>query len=150
MRSSGLEPYIRVRVRHPVAFLAAVIDHFAHETFLSLEGDLSHLDVTLVAPISTEPTPILRRNTTWPKEDFVVFVVTPETREPLIRSVLPRVGLRSRVMHVQLASGGRLVCGAYDQFDASCVWIDASIGEQAVRALRDAEIIQSYEFAQKT
>jgi hypothetical protein len=145
-----LKAVFRIRVQQPVEFLKAVLARFTVDAYLSLEGDLSHLSCGLLTPIATEPNSVLRRNTIWPKEDFAIFAVTDETREPLTRSLLPQVGVRSHVMHVQLASAGQLVCGAYDQFDESCVWVDSSFGEQALRALHNAHVIDSYELVEQT
>ena len=135
----------QVRVREPVEFVRAALDHFQPDCLLSLEGDLSHCDTAHVPGASSEPTDVLRRSTISPKQEFIVLPVTAETRETISREVLPQVGLKNRVLHVQVASGGRLVLGAYDSFHRECCWVDQSIGPDTISSWKDSGIIGWYE-----
>ena len=135
----------QVRVRKPVDFVCAALTHFQPHCFLSLEGDLSHYDLTRIPDASGEPTEVLRRNTIAPKQDFIILPVTPTTFETISRQVLPQVGLKHRILHVQIASDDRLVLGAYDAFHRECCWVDQCVGEDTVLAWKDSGIIGWYE-----
>jgi hypothetical protein len=132
-----------VDVRRPIEFLSAVLEAFCGQARLSLEGDLEALRGVSLPGASRDETSCLRRNTIWPKQDFIVV--------PLVREILPtlvalcsRLGLRRRVLHVQIEDGGALVFGAYDQFDPSCVWVSARFGESELQRLVQHGVIASY------
>jgi hypothetical protein len=134
-----------VRVREPVEFVRAALKHFHRDCFLSLEGDLSRFDPALVPGASREPSALLRRNTIWPLLDFVILPVTAATAETICRRVLPQVGLKHHVVHVQVASEGHLVLGARDNFGRDCVWIDQGIGKEGIVSLLDSGVIGWYQ-----
>jgi hypothetical protein len=135
----------QVRVREPVDFIRAALTYFQPHCFLSLEGDLSHYDSSRVPDASDEPTEVLRRSTIWPKQQFVILPVTSMTLETISRQVLPQVGLKHRILHVQVAFGGRLVLGAYDAFHRECCWVDQCIGQDTISSWKESGIIGWYE-----
>ena len=118
----GSRPYL-VDVRDPRRFVSAALELFPDGGHISLEGDLALLDRRDLSGLSTETTPILKPNTLEPHQDFTVVPITPATRKALIESALHRVGLRKRVIHVQIESAGRLVLSACDNFHPECTWI---------------------------
>jgi len=134
-----------VHVRKPIELVRFALEHFQGDCLLSLEGDLSRLDVSLIPGASRKPTDLLPRNTILPKQDFVILPVTAATIDAIDRHVLPHVGLREHVEHIQIASKGKPVFGAYDNFDPGCVWIDQAIGKDAIVSLLDSGIIKSYQ-----
>jgi hypothetical protein len=135
----------QVRVRKPVDFIRAALTHFQPQCFLSLEGDLTHVDPAHILDASGEPTDVLRRNTISPPQQFVILPITPSTFETVSRKVLPQAGLKHRILHVQIASGGRLVLGAYDAFHREGCWIDRCVGEETVSSWKASGIIGWYE-----
>jgi hypothetical protein len=135
----------QVRVKKPVDFIRAALTYFQPQCFLSLEGDLCHYDSARLPGASVEPTDVLRRNTLSPRQDFVIVPVTPETLETVTRQVLPQVGLKHRILHVQIACAGRLVLGAYDAFHREGCWIDRCVGEETVSSWKASGIIGWYE-----
>jgi hypothetical protein len=134
----------QVRVRKPVDFVRTALQHFSSECFLSLEGDLSRIDTMAITGAAHAATTLLRRNTTWPEQQFVIFPVTADTTDVICKRVLPQVGLKHHVLHVQVASCGRLVLGAFDKFHNDCVWIDQSIGREGITSMLDSGIIGWY------
>ncbi len=113
----------RLVVRHPMKLLAAILDEFRGDGRLSLEGDLSQCDLRGISVVANEPIGVLRRNTLYPQQDFVVLPLDADTPELIKRQILPRVGIRNRVIHLPIEKGGKLVFAAYDPFDPDCVWI---------------------------
>jgi hypothetical protein len=134
-----------VRVKKPVDFVRAALKHFRKYCFLSLEGNLSRFDPTLVPGASGNPSALLRRNTISPVLDFVILPVTAATADTICQEVLPQVGLKHHIIHVQVASEGRLVLGAYDNFNRECVWIDQAFGNEGIGSMLDAGIIGWYQ-----
>ena len=95
-------------VRRPITLLEALFDRFQGDAHLSLEGDLSQCNLRRIRALTKEPIGILTRNTSDPQQDFVVFSLDAETVELLKRQVLPRVGIGSWVLHVQIERSGKL------------------------------------------
>lgn len=125
-----------------------IVRRFAEGSLMSLEGDLSTIRRLSIPGESQRPTQLLRRRTDDPIQDFIVVPVTPETVAVLEKRLLPRVGLRNRVLHVQLESGGELVFAAYDQFHPDCVWISETVGECFVESLRECGAVSGYRAAE--
>lgn len=136
---------VQVRVRKPVEFVCAALRHFTRDCFLSLEGHLSRMDVTLIPGPSLEPTSLLPRSCLAPTIDFVILPVTSDTLETVCRHILPKIGLKHEVNHVQIASEARIVLSAYDNFHRELVWIDRSIGEDALESMRRSGVIGWYD-----
>jgi hypothetical protein len=132
----------RVDVRHPVEFLGAVIDAFGEAARISFEGDLDVLRQVRLPGASEGETAALRRGTTTPSQDFRVIPLSREV-VPSLLAVLPRVGLRSNVLHVQVEQAGQLVFGAYDHFGPSTVWVSQSFGMSRLDALLQQGVIRS-------
>lgn len=85
---------------------------------------------------------ILRRNTTWPLQDFVILPLEDETRDQ-IREVLHRVGLKRLVWHVQIEKAGEQVFGAYDMFDNGC-WASEAVGKEVLDSLVERGVLKGY------
>jgi hypothetical protein len=131
-------------VKRPIELVGALISHFGAGGRMSLEGDLSQLDETVRATGSNKEGLKLRRNTISPRQDFLIVELDDETI-PLIRQrVLPSVGLNSRVIHLQIENGGKLVFGAYDNFDRECVWVSEVVGVDLLDRLVADGILRSF------
>jgi hypothetical protein len=134
----------QVRVKKPVEFICAALRHFRQDSFISLEGDLSCYDSTLIPTASQEPTTILQRHTIWPEQQFIILPITDATADTICRCILPQIGLKHKIVHVQIAAEGRLVLGAYDSFHDDCVWIEQTIGSESIVSLLKDGIIGWY------
>jgi len=53
--------------------------------------------------------------------DVAILPVTAATSDFISQKILPEVCLQQQVIHVQIASEGRLVLGAFDNFHHDCV-----------------------------
>ena len=136
----------RVSVKRPIEFLTSVLEAFSSEedAKVSFEGDLQMLRNASLAGASTDETTCLRRQTLEPILDFLVIPLSRHNLRVLV-SLCGRVGVRTRVIHVQIESGGVLVFGAYDQFDPAGAWISTRFGEANLLRLQGQRVIDSYE-----
>ena len=60
-------------VRDRYRFLLAVMKVLAGEAHISFEGDLHGFGLYNLPGASSDETSVLKRNTLWPKQDFVVL-----------------------------------------------------------------------------
>jgi hypothetical protein len=94
--------------------LLAVMKHLAGNAEISFEGDLSSLGLHVLLGASTKETEILRRNTSWPRQGYVVVPLTPDTIQPIFRAIGGTIP--QGIIHIQIAKEGKLEFGAYDRF----------------------------------
>lgn len=97
----------RVTVKRPPEFLAAILEAVCGEAMVSFEGDLAVLRDAGLPGMSITETARLRRHTIAPTQEFAVVPVRSDTL-PAMVSLCGRLGLRSRVLHVQIEEGGDL------------------------------------------
>lgn len=115
----------------------------AGDARMSLEGDLSHCRFTDDLVVSREETPILKRNTTWPKQDYVVLRLTPETIAPIFKQVMA-AGLKRAIFHVQIERNGTLELGAYDNFHHECVVTGPGISAVLLEELKKTRVLHDF------
>jgi hypothetical protein len=80
--------------------------------YVSFEGDLSRTSLFQLPEASTTETEPLRRNTSWPEQQFVVLPLSSDRIDPIISALggtIPK-----SILHVQIAVAGRLEAGIYD------------------------------------
>jgi hypothetical protein len=65
--------------------------------------------------LGREEVGLLRRNTLYPRQGFVVLRLEPETVAPIFKQVVA-AGLSRAIIHVQIERAGVLQLGAYDNF----------------------------------
>src|SRR6266849_5227166 len=88
----------------PVQLLQALLPVFQSDSStLSVEGDFSQLDAQLLDNVTI---------TDWPSSGHNRFAQIPLTQhnvEALIESILPRIGIHTRVYHVKVKRAGKLL-----------------------------------------
>jgi hypothetical protein len=107
--------------------LVAIMQHFQGDgSFISLEGTLSSFQAPVLENAVMTETAELKRNTLSPVLDFVVAPLSAHNVDMVSRAVVDNDLLSEGggIIHVQIASGGRLVFGAYDNFHPDCVFVD--------------------------
>ena len=104
----------RWKIQDEREFLVAAMTELAGNAHLSLEGDLSATKVFQLPGTSVDETAILKRNTTWPAQDF--WVVPLET--DLIKAIIAAIGgtVPRGILHIQIEKDGQLELGLYDNF----------------------------------
>ena len=124
------------KVRDKRRFLAAALAELAGVAQVSFEGDLSSTSLFDVAGASSDETQVLKRNTLWPKQDFVVLPLEAEMVGPIMAAVggtVPR-----GIIHIQVQKDGRLELGLYDNFAPKCMFFGSSLTSTFLATLQDA------------
>jgi hypothetical protein len=136
----------RISIKRPIEFLTSVLEAFSsdEDAKVSFEGDLQMLQKVGLASVSLDETTCLRRHILEPMQDFLVIPLSRHNLQVLV-SLFGRVGVRTRVVHVQIESRGGLVFAAYDQFDSEGAWISTRFSEGQLLRLHGQKVIGSYE-----
>ena len=104
------------KVRRKTELLIAMMEALQGDARISLEGGLQGFHLEQLSDISNRETDVLKRNTIWPKQDFLVAPLTKD-----FISVIQRIwksGVPHRVCHIQIERAGILEFGSYDSFSA--------------------------------
>ena len=136
-----------VDVRDKPAFFVAAMRLLAGEARVSLEGNLSGLDLVSVAGATNEESPALRRQTLVPRQDFVVLPVEPDT-VTAIAARIPGARLVADVEHVQIEKNGRLEIGIYDNFDPDSSWAGEAFSVVLLDQLKEKGIVRGWRRAE--
>lgn len=121
------------KVRDKSRFLIALMTELAGNAQVSFEGDLSKLSLQGLPGASNEETPHLKRNTTWPRQDFVVL--------PLEADAIPQIvkayggTLPNAIIHIQIEKSGKRLVGIYDNFLPEFLYLGPEIPERFLQSL---------------
>jgi hypothetical protein len=140
-----VNPFCSLSTRRSIDLLTAMLDMFCGDAYLSLEGDLSQLDYDLFENFQVLPAQALDRNTIWPPQKLVSVALEAETLSIIKRHILPRVGIRKRILHIQIVKQTEMVFAAYDCFDRDLVGVINTVGEPFLSSLVERKAIWSYE-----
>jgi len=102
------------KIRDKRRFLVAAIEELAGDAHISFEGDLRALKLADLPGASTDETASLKRNTLWPRQDFVVSPLEVGSAECILRAIGGTVP--KTVPHIQVEKAGKLEMGLYDSF----------------------------------
>jgi hypothetical protein len=80
-----------------------------------------------MASASGEATAALKRNTLWPKQDFVVVPLEPLASKTIISAIGRTVS--GTIIHIQIEKHGLLQSGAYDNFHPQCIFFGSAVKE---------------------
>jgi hypothetical protein len=101
--------------------LIAMMRELAGDAHISFEGNLSRCQFLPTLRPSFEETPALRRRTAYPKQDFVVLPLLPESVRPILDLILPDNRYLDDIIHIQIERAGELQFGSFDQFHHECI-----------------------------
>jgi hypothetical protein len=121
------------RARDKKRLLAAIMEKLAGDAHISFEGNLRDLKLLSLPGASEEETAVLRRNTTSPKQDFVILPLESLTSQSILSAVgktVPR-----RILHIQVEKSGVLEFGAYDCFHPECVVFGSAVDDALLGSL---------------
>jgi hypothetical protein len=113
------------KVRDKRRFLMAAMEELAGNAHISFEGNLSALGMVHLPGATDEETPVLRRNTLRPRQDFVIL--------PLETDFIPGIGaaiggtLPRSIIHIQIEKMGRLELGLYDNFNVRGIFFGPAL-----------------------
>ena len=110
---------------------------------MSLEGDLSRCRFAGEAIVSKDETPFLKRQTLWPRQDFVVLRLESHAITPLFKQIMA-AGLSRSIIHVQIERSGVLELRAYDNFGAGCVMTGPNVSEALLSELQSERVLRAF------
>jgi hypothetical protein len=104
--------------------LISAMEKLLGNSRISLEGDLSRTGICDLAEVTREETLILRRNTLWPKQDFVVLPLELDR----VKEIISAVGgtIPKALHHIEIEKDGRLEPGVYDNFTPSTTFLGSA------------------------
>ncbi len=122
--------------------LLAMMEEFVGDAHISFEGDLSTLPLSSIPGASQEETGVLRRNTLWPKQDFIVLPLEPSTSKTIISAIGGTVP--NAIIHIQIEKGGTLQFAAYDNFHPQCIIFHSTVKPAFLESLVSESIMRPY------
>ena len=131
----------RWRVRDKRRLLAAVAGKLAGDAHISFEGNLRNLALVNFPAATREETSILKRNTTLPRQDFVVLPLEPTVSDRILSAIgatVPR-----NILHIQIEKAGVLEFAAYDRFDPECVFFGSALQGEFLDSLVIEGLLQN-------
>ena len=121
--------------------LLALMEEFEGDAHVSFEGELRSLPLWTYPGASSLPTDVLKRNTVWPIQDFIVVPLEPSSSKRIylaLGGAVPKT-----VLHVQIEKGGVLQFGAYDNLHPECIFFGSAVRQGLVESLVSKHILQS-------
>lgn len=129
------------RVKDKRRLLLAVMNALAGDSHVSFEGDLRGFPLGHITGASDQETAILKRNTLWPRQDFIVVPLEQGTEGTLLRAIgncVPR-----RIIHIQIEKAGLLQFAAYDRFGPGSVVFGPGVSPKLLQVLVADNILSS-------
>jgi len=121
------------KVRDKPGLLLAILEKLGGNVHMSFEGDLRGFGLDKFPGASDKETPILKRNTIAPRQDFLVVPLESSMAHnifPALSGAVPQ-----RIIHIQLEKDGVLQFGAYDNFDPACLFWGPALDQDFVESL---------------
>jgi hypothetical protein len=116
-----------------------VMEELAGDAHISFEGNFEGLRLLAIPGAVEEETAALKRNTSWPKQDFAVVPLEAGSSETILAAI--GGGLPRKIIHVQIEKAGLLLFGAYDQFQPGCVHFSSTLNRLFLEALVSQGVI---------
>jgi hypothetical protein len=135
--------------RDKPGLLVAMMRALSGNAHISFEGRLSECQLDEIPGSTDQETPILKRNTLVPRQDFIIVPLEPNTLRPILDRVLPEGRVVHDVIHVQIEKNGKLEFGAYDNFHPECIEAGSGVPETVLKDLKSRGVLKSYELAKK-
>ncbi len=118
------------------------LQELAGSALVSFEGDLKGTALLEVHGASGNDTAALRRNTLWPRQDFVVLPLEVETVASIVKAIggtVPR-----GILHIQVEKAERLELGVYDNFAPHVMFFGSSMTPELVEKLREEGVLMPW------
>ncbi len=122
--------------------LLAMMKALAGDAHISFEGDLKALRFSSISGASMEETEALKRNTIWPKQDFIVVPLESSNINPIVSAIGGTIP--STIIHIQIEKGGSLQFAAYDHFHPECIVFHPATDKTILESLVSEGIMRPY------
>lgn len=132
----------RWKVLDKKRLLLVLMEELAGNAHISFEGDLKRLALQHLPDASNDPTEALKRNTLWPKQDFIIVPLEPS----MSKNILAAIGgtVPKSIIHIQIEKNGVLEFGAYDNFHPESIYLGKALDQGIIDSLVAEGIIRSY------
>jgi hypothetical protein len=127
-------------VKDKTRLLTEVMTALAGDAYISFEGNLSGMSLSRLPGCSTDETATLKRNTSWPQQDFIVLPLEPSTVLPIMKGIGGTIP--NRILHIQIDKNHHLEFAAYDNFHPGCVVLGAALGTDVRQRLISTGILR--------
>lgn len=129
-------------VRDKRRLLLAMMGNLSGGAHISFEGDLSALRLSGIPGASQDETVALKRNTLWPKQDFIVLPLESSTNRTIVSAIGGTVP--GAIIHIQIEKGGSLQFAAYDNFHPKCIVFGPATDQAILESLVSEGIMRPY------
>jgi hypothetical protein len=129
-------------VRDKRGSLLALMEELAGNAHISFEGNFRGLQLLSTPGASQEETPVLERNTRWPKQDFVVLPLEPSMTKTIVSAIGGTVS--KAIIHIQIEKNALLQFGAYDNFQPKCIFFGTGVKHAVLESLVSQGIMRPY------
>lgn len=124
----------------------AMIKEFSNRGRVSFEGYLQDLELGTIPGAINKAEKPLGRATRYPRLDFIVVPLNPETVPRIWKEVNEKDHLAHEgIIHVQVEHDGKLVFCAFDNFDKNCTVAYESVPQALLDRLKTNGVIRGYE-----
>ncbi|MBV8209539.1 MAG: hypothetical protein JO133_05700 [Burkholderiaceae bacterium] len=124
-------------IREYLRALLTLYNEFEGKARASFEGDLQGLGLEELPGTATEECAGLKRQTTWPRQDFAVVQLTRGNIAFLATALAQPdlLGPEGRIIHTQIEMDGELAFAACDNFHEECTYASGALRQQIVEVL---------------
>jgi len=135
-----------INTRDKPGLLLAMMHQFENSANISFEGSLNNLLLSSIPGASMKEQGMLKRAVLAPESDFIVIPITTETIRYIWKEITDKDHLAHEgIAHVQIEKNGKIVFGAYDNFDKECVVAYDDVPIYLLDRLKEKGVIRSYD-----
>lgn len=138
-------PRFWIEVGDKLELTRTVIELLGPGARLSLEGFPREYEaeVRSIPGASSRPDPPLQRDTIFPRSNFCILPIRPETKEAVL-ALLSLPHLIDEVMHLHIEKDGEVQLGAHDMLDDGDILTGSQVPEDFLRSLVERGILRGY------
>jgi hypothetical protein len=141
MTSSSSKKLPRWRIRNKSRFLEAVLTELAGDARVSFEGSLENTRLMGLDGATTNETAALKRNTTWPVQDFVIVPLGADRIDGILRAI--GMTISRTILHIQVERAGKLEFGLYDNPSSGMPFLGSAFSAEFVKGLESLGIVET-------
>jgi hypothetical protein len=141
MASSSSKKLPQWRIRDKARFLEAILTELAGDARVSFEGSLGNTRLMGLDGATQGETIALKRNTTWPVQDFVVVPLEADRIDGILRAV--GMTIPKTILHIQMEKARKLEFGLYDNPSSGMPFFGPAFSPEFVKRLADLGVVET-------